>query len=76
MSLVGPFGLVQEDVDRAADIVKTFLPHLYNKTAMSTIGDMSYNWFIRVLQYLGLDWATSGYTDEFGSITTILRTVF
>ena len=69
VSLVDPFGLAQEEIDRAADIVKTFLPHLYNNLAMPKIGSIPYNWLIKLMQYAGLDWATSGYTDEFGYIT-------
>ncbi|MDY6994758.1 MAG: RHS repeat-associated core domain-containing protein, partial [Pseudomonadota bacterium] len=69
VSFVDPFGLAQEEVDRAADIVKTFLPHLYNEAAMPKMGDIPHTWFTRLLQLFGIESRSSGKTDIFGFIT-------
>ncbi|MDY6994757.1 MAG: hypothetical protein SVR94_19400 [Pseudomonadota bacterium] len=69
INYLDPFGLAQEEVDRAADIVKTFLPHLYNEAAMPKLGDIPHTWFTRLLQLFGISGEISGYTDEFGFIT-------
>jgi RHS repeat-associated protein len=39
VSFVDPFGLAQEDVNRAIDIMKVFLPCIYNNEATVTLGN-------------------------------------
>ncbi|MDY6994212.1 MAG: RHS repeat-associated core domain-containing protein, partial [Pseudomonadota bacterium] len=60
VSFVDPFGLAQEHLDRAVDIVKTFLPHIYNAQRPPPIMK-----FIPPNE-LG---SQGAYTDEFGYIT-------
>jgi RHS repeat-associated protein len=45
VSYVDPFGLAEKDLNRAIDIVKTFIPTIYNPEATITFGDPSFSWW-------------------------------
>jgi RHS repeat-associated protein len=76
VSLVDPFGLAQEDLNRAIDIVKTFLPPIYNDQVQIKFGNTFKWWNPRHWLYQLRGESINGYTISGNPITILIDNNF